>query len=111
MAFAVITVASELSADDGSAAREAGPTFVSAPGTYEELLVAAGWDLVERIDVTAGFIATTAAIVRETEARSDALEALLGRPEAREIVASRRATAGATHQGLLERYVFVSSAI
>jgi len=81
MVFTVILTTPGLADDDYLKAIESGPSFIAAEDSYPDLLKAAGWKLVEQIDLSTEFLATLR-VMRENELRhADEVENLLGEEE------------------------------
>src|SRR3990172_2161801 len=106
MVFTVVSIAPGLSPADHERAVESGPRFVAAPAEYPALLPQAGWDVADRIDLTAEYAETARRLLREEEARAEPLRELLGTAEYAERLAGHRATLRATEDGLLRRELF-----
>ena len=106
MVFTVISIAPGLSPADHARAVESGPRFVAAPAEYPALLRQAGWDVADRIDLTAEYAETARRLLREEEVRAAPLRELLGVAEYAERLAAHRAALRATEDGLLRRDLF-----
>ena len=76
MLFSVIAIAKGLTEADHRRAVEAGPPFVEAPETYSSLLSETGWQLTERLDVTADWRRSLSALVKGMVESSELLDAL-----------------------------------
>jgi ubiquinone/menaquinone biosynthesis C-methylase UbiE len=109
MVFSVIAVTPDLSDAERRIALDGGPVFVEAPNDYAVLLDQSGWQMLERIDLTAEFARCVRALVEGTKARADALTAALGREEFAERLERRQTTLTATDRGLLRREIFVAT--
>ena len=108
MVFTVISIAPGLSPADHARAVESGPRFVAAPAEYPALLRQAGWDVADRIDLTAEYAETARRLLREEEARAEPLRELLGVAAYAERLAGHRASLRATEDGLLRRDLFAA---
>ncbi|NIM27596.1 MAG: methyltransferase domain-containing protein [Gammaproteobacteria bacterium] len=108
MVFSVIYVAAGLSGTDHARAVESGPPHVESECGYPELLEATGWDVVERIDVTAAYEQTGRRHIREVEARADGLKALLGEAEYADMLIRRNRNVEAVAEGIVRRDLFVA---
>ena len=109
MLFSVIAVAQGLSTTDHHRAMEAGPPFVDAPGDYAELLSQSGWQLIERLDVSAEHRMSLSALVAAFD-ESDELSDALGQDVVREAGERRREQIAAIDAGLLGREIFLAVA-
>ena len=110
MVFSVIAPVPCLSEAEHRLALEAGPPFVDAPADYALLLRDSGWRMLKRLDVTAEYEQSVRTLLREMEARADALTEALGSDEFSERVQRRRTTIAAIDRGLLKREIFVALA-
>ena len=108
MAFSVIAPAHSLSSEDRRRVLETGPPYVEAPDDYAVLLRAAGWHMVERIDVTNEFMRSIELRDAAMESTKDAVVALLGIEEFDTRAQRRQATRSAVADGLLRREIFVA---
>jgi ubiquinone/menaquinone biosynthesis C-methylase UbiE len=81
MVFTVILTTPSLADADYLKAIECGPSFIAAENSYPDLLKAAGWKLVEQIDLSTEFLETLR-VMRDNELHhADDLENLLGKEE------------------------------
>ena len=87
---------------------ETGPPYVEAPDDYAVLLRAAGWHMMERIDVTNEFMRSIELRNAAMESTKAAVVALLGMEEFHTRAQRRQATRSAVADGLLRREVFVA---
>jgi O-methyltransferase StaMB len=110
MAFSVIAVRAGLSEPERNAAIEGGPPFVEALDDYGVLLARSGWRLLQRTDLTAGFLQSLRIFVEGTIARREALAEAYGAEEFSERMAFRQASLAATERGLLTREQFFAAA-
>ena len=109
MAFLTIHLAPGLSAAHRARARASGPRAVDSRGEHGSMLRNAGFDVIVERDVTAAFLDTARAWLRESEAMADdltGLEAAGGFDERQE---DRRTMIAAIEDGLLRRSLFVAS--
>jgi SAM-dependent methyltransferase len=109
MLFSVIALAPGLEEPDRSRAVEVGPPFVEASDDYADLLSQSGWQLSERLDVTAEHRASLCALVAGL-AESVELSEALGREVLQETSGRRKEQIEAIDAGLLVREVFSSRA-
>jgi|SRR5689334_625208 len=110
MEFSVISLARKPSDErELSLLQQSGPPYPDAEGDYADLLRKAGWDVLERIDVTAEFARCMDILLEEQRERRDALLELLGEQDYAERVVRRRSTRVALSRGLLRREIFVSA--
>lgn len=110
MAFHVIFVASGLSEEDAARADAAGPPYVSAAGSYTELLASAGFGEIDELDLTDQYRLTAAAWFRESVRAARQLEEIFGVEEFRQRQQEREETLAAIEGGLLRRWLFASQA-
>lgn len=81
MVFTVILTTPGLTDDHYLKAIESGPSFIAAEDSYPNLIDAAGWELVEQIDLSTEFLETLQ-VMRDNELRyADELGNLLGKEE------------------------------
>lgn len=109
MAFFTIYVTPGLADEERGRAEAVGPSAVASPADHLSMLGHAGFvDVAER-DLTAEFIDTTRAWLRELDARAESLAAEQpeGAFEQRQV--ERRAMLAATEEGLLRRALFVAT--
>jgi ubiquinone/menaquinone biosynthesis C-methylase UbiE len=103
MAFTVISIAPGLSTADYKRALEAGPPFKETESGYAALLEQTGWTILRHDDLTAEYARAVHHMLREEEARADALSRVFGEAEFSDMLARRRRTAQALERGLLRR--------
>ena len=110
MAFSVISLAAAPSDDEGRRLLQlSGPPYPDAGADYALLLSKSGWDVIERLDVTAEFARCMGILLDETRARRAALLALLGEQDFAERLQRRESTRASIELGLLKREWFVAS--
>ena len=109
MVFTVISVAPGLSSADHERAVESGPPFVESPAPYPTMLRQAGWEITDRVDLTAAYAETTRRLLREEEARADEVKELLGKAEFSERLAGRRTSIRVLEEGLIRRELFAAT--
>ncbi len=109
MVFSVISVAPGLSSADLARAVESGPPFVGSPAPYPTMLRQAGWEITDRVDLTAEYAETTRRLLREEETRADELKELLGKAEFSERLAGRRTSIRVLEDGLIRRELFAAT--
>ena len=78
MVFSVISIAAGLSPADHRQAREIGPPYVETGTPYPALLERTGWRVIERIDLTAAYLATLERFLAADQANAAGLTALIG---------------------------------
>jgi hypothetical protein len=110
MAFHVISVAPGLSERDKTRAVVAGPPYVSASGTYPDLLAGAGFGEIDELDLTDQYQQTAAAWLHESTRAAKQLEEIYGIEEFRESQQEREKTLAAIEAGVLNRSLFVAQA-
>jgi len=109
MEFSVIALAREPSNHDERCLLEkSGPPYPDAGGDYAALLLEAGWDLSDRIDVTSEFSRCIDLLIQAWNSRRDALLALLGEENYAEQLEKRVSARGAVACGLLKRETFLA---
>jgi hypothetical protein len=82
---------------------------VEAECEYPQLLEETGWNIIERIDVTAAYEDTGRRHIREVEARAEALSELLGEAELADMLVRRRRNVEAVAEKIVRRDLFVAS--
>lgn len=110
MAFHVIFVAADLSERDRERAVAAGPLYVSASGSYTDLLASAGFGEIDEVDVTDQYQQTAAAWLRESTRAVKQLEEISGIEEFRRGQQERQEALAAIEGGLLRRSLFAVQA-
>ena len=109
MELSVIALAREPSNHDERCLLEkSGPPYPDAGGDYAALLLEAGWDLSDRIDVTSEFSRCIDLLIQAWNSRRDALLALLGEENYAEQLEKRVSARGAVACGLLKRETFLA---
>ena len=101
-AFVTISIAEGLSKKEHRRAARLGPRSVASTRSAAELLIAAGFEDVETVDVTDEFAATARAWHREYTEYEDELRPLLG-AELDELCKDRRDLIRGIEDGLLTR--------
>jgi cyclopropane fatty-acyl-phospholipid synthase-like methyltransferase len=110
MEFSVISLARRPASDDEHRLiQQSGPPHPDAEADYAVLLSRAGWDVLERIDVTSEFGRCMDVLLDELQARRDALVELFGEQEYAERLVHRRSTRAGLSRGLLKREIFVAA--
>lgn len=110
LGFFTIFVADGLSEGDYRRALRSGPNFASTRRRqHRELLVGAGFREVEEIDLTAEFLETTLAWMRERERHRGELLKAESEASFEERQNDSRVQAKAVEDGLLRRSLFVCS--
>ena len=109
MAFSVISLAAAPSDDEGRRLLQlSGPPYPDAGADYALLLRESGWNVIERLDVTAEFARCMGVLLDETRARREALLALLGEQDFAERLQRRESARASVKRGLLKRESFVA---
>jgi SAM-dependent methyltransferase len=112
MEFSVISLVRGPEGDDEKRLLSlSGPPHPDAGGDYAVLLGEAGWEVLERIDVTAEFLRCMDVLLKESHTRRNALIDLLGEAEYEERLERRRSTRAAVLRGLLAREIFFTQAV
>ncbi len=109
MAFTVIALTPALAAADRARALAAAPPCPETSRPYRELIGAAGWSLVEHVDVTRRYAALARRDLDVHERLQDRLRSALGAVELDGRLARRRARVAAIGAGLLRRDLFVAA--
>jgi cyclopropane fatty-acyl-phospholipid synthase-like methyltransferase len=106
MVFTVILTTPGLSESAYLKAVECGPTFIAAEDSYPSLIEAAGWELVDQLDLSTEFLETLQ-VMQDNELRhADDLENLLGKEETlRRLTRSQESIYGLEHN-LIKRELF-----
>ena len=78
MIFSVISIAPGLSPADHRQARELGPPYVETETGYPAMLERTGWRVMERIDLTAAYLATVERFLAADQANAAGLIELIG---------------------------------
>lgn len=110
MAFHVIFLTPGLGDLDVARAVAAGPPFVSAPASYPDLLVLAGFDEIAEVDLTDQYLATAAAWLHESARAQKELERIVGIEVFRSGQQERDEAVAAIENGLLRRALFAARA-
>jgi cyclopropane fatty-acyl-phospholipid synthase-like methyltransferase len=106
MAFSVILTTPGLTGADYRKAVESGPTFIAADDDYPNLIRAAGWNLLEQIDLSANFLQTLKVMRNNELENADDLKKLLGSEESeRRLRRTDESIYGVEH-GLIRRELF-----
>lgn len=106
MAFSVILITPGLTGADYRKAVESGPSFIAADDDYPNLIHAAGWNLLEQIDLSADFFSTLGVMRNNELENADDLEDLLGGEETeRRLRRTGESIYGVEH-GLIRRELF-----
>jgi SAM-dependent methyltransferase len=109
MEFSVIALAREPKGHgERRLLEKSGPPYPDAGADYAVLLLETGWNLLERIDVTAEFVRCMDLLLQEYHARRDALLELLGEQNYAERLERRVSTRVAVSRGLLKREIFLT---
>lgn len=110
MATLAITVADDASAADRETAAEVGPDFVGASAPLPDMVRAAGFEVVARLDWTAAFEETGAGILRARADFEDELRHIEGDETYEEEVRKRQAVLHGIRSGLLRRTLVIAAA-
>ena len=111
MAFTVISIAPSLSSADHKRALDAGPLFVETVVGYPEMLEQTGWRITHHMDLTVGYGMAARHMLRQEEARAEALIRVLGDAEYSERLGRRRNAVQALDGGLLRREMIAVDAL
>jgi SAM-dependent methyltransferase len=110
MEFSVIFLAREpLSDDEHRVLEQSGPPYPDAGEDYGALLAKTGWNVLERIDVTAEFSRCINVLLDELDARRADLIQLVGEEDYAGRVQNRQSTEAAISRGLLRREILLVS--
>lgn len=110
MVFSVISIAPSLSHAAHQRAVAAGPPFKAVTTAYPGMLVEAGWEILDRSDLTHEYGTAVHHRLKEEEANATTLVAMLGEAEVAETLTRRRRTAAAIGDGLLRRELYSTRA-
>lgn len=110
MHFSVIQPAPKLSSSDYQEALDVGPPFIDAPDGYEPLLREAGWQILDRIDVSAEYVQSLQKLVDGMKSNTTALQEAYGADELASQRQHREDQVALIERGILQRKVFVTSA-
>ena len=111
MLFYVIAPTRGLPANDLSEACELGPPFVGTPDSYEALLKASGWQVIENTDLTMEYLEALKRLASGLETGAEELKQVMGNDEFADQLIRRHAQIDAIERGLLEREMFLVQAI
>ena len=111
MAFTVISIAPSLSPADYKLALDAGAPFKETGVGYPKMLEQTGWGITHHLDLTVEYAQAARHMLREEEARAEALSRLLGDAEFSEKLRRRRKTVQALDRGLLRRELIAADAL
>jgi SAM-dependent methyltransferase len=111
MVFSVIAPAAELSDAERRFAVESGPEFVDVDDDYRTLLEQSGWRVLQRIDVTDVFAQSIRTSLLLMRARQDSLVDTFGADDYLERVNRRQATLAGLERRVLQREIFVATAL
>ena len=110
MHFSVIEPAPGLSPEDHEQTVEAGPPFVDVPEGYEKLLRASGWQLLDRVDVTAEYADSLERLATGLRQNTAELQEAFGAEELRAAWSRRENAMNFARAGKLLRFVYVVAA-
>ena len=106
MVFTVILTTPGLAASDYLEAVESGPSFIAAEDSYPDLIAAAGWELIEQIDLSTEFLDTLRIMLDNELRHAEELENLLGKEETlRRLTRAEESIYGLEHN-LIKRELF-----
>lgn len=109
MEFSVISlVRKPASEGERRLLRTSGPPYPDAGADYAVMLAEAGWNVQQRIDVTAEFARCMDVLLEASRLRRGALLELLGEQDCAERLERRESTRAAVACGLLQREIFVA---
>jgi ubiquinone/menaquinone biosynthesis C-methylase UbiE len=106
MIFSVILISPDLSERDYARALENGPSFIATDESYQNLLEQAGWELVDRTNLTPQFGETLQVMLENELSNADGLERLLGKQETEQRLLRSHSYIDATEHGLIRREMF-----
>ncbi|MFQ5516909.1 MAG: hypothetical protein ACE5E8_04980 [Acidimicrobiia bacterium] len=110
MCMSVIGVAPGLVGGECAEAASAGPPYPVPMDDYPQLLRRAGWDLLDRGDLTAAYLEAARRHLAAVQRHSDELARLVGSDEGAATQEQRRCTVAAIEAGLLRRQLFTCAA-
>lgn len=108
--FSVISLPDGLTAEDYALGVKMGPNAVEVgvDGGYPAMLEKAGWELIERIDLTAAYDHTIRKMLEQEYTHHDALVELQGEDEVDARIGRRELRIEALERGLVIREQFVA---
>lgn len=106
MVFTVISIAPGLSRPDYRRALASAPDFVETEGDYISLLKLAGWQTLDRVDLTEDYRKSCIRQIEADSACQEDLAALLGQSETEERLAGWRTKLDAIRDGLYLRELY-----
>lgn len=106
MVFTVILISPDLSEPDYQEAVEHGPSFMAAKDSYSNLLEAAGWKLIDHVDLSTEFLETLRVMLGNELHHADDLETLLGKDETFQRLSRTQSYIRGLEQGLIRRELF-----
>lgn len=110
MVFHTIYVSPGLNDRDRALAHATGPPHVAASASYTDLLVLAGFEEIEEVDLTDQYRVTAAAWLHESTLAAEQLEQIFGLEEFQRAVQERKEALTAIERGLLRRSLFAAQA-
>lgn len=106
MHFSVIKPSDGLSSADHQGAVETGPPFVDVPQGYDRLLQESGWQVVDRIDVSAEYGSSLEKLIGGLKRNTPALREAYGPDKLRDLWQHRAEQYTLVQLGILQRVVF-----
>lgn len=106
--FSVIAIPEGLSAADYKLGLEYGPPDVEVEDGYPTMLKKAGWNVIERIDLTEAYTGTIHKMLAEEEAHFDELAELQGKEAVEARIARRALRVKALEMGVVGREQYVA---
>ncbi len=108
--FTVISIPPGLSSADHERAVAVSPHFADTKEEYPAMLERTGWEITDRIDLTAEFLESSRRMQEEEEAHADELGELHGEDDFAARLTRRRSRVSILEQGLLRRELFAATA-
>ena len=108
MLFYVIAPNQGITGADLDTACEVGPPFVGIDDSYENLLEASGWDLMDKSDLTGEYVSALSRLAQGMKSVAHELTKVLGREEFERLLDLRFRQISAIENGLLVREVFIT---
>ncbi|MEP1209020.1 MAG: class I SAM-dependent methyltransferase [Rhizobiaceae bacterium] len=109
MAFSVISTADDLSASEFAQAVNNGPPFVECEMSYDDLLLATGWQIDVHLDITDAYEQACQRTITADLRHEVALRALLGDDEFEVRLENWRSKLATIRKGFIRREFFVVS--
>jgi len=111
MLFYVIAPKRGIAGKDLEEACEVGPPFVGVDDSYENLLAASSWELLDKTDLTGEYVSALSRLTQGMKTEAQKLQTALGPEEFERQLELRFRQISAIERGLLEREVFLTQSV